>query len=115
MGLIHSRASKKRDEAEAKLLKAQLKVVKDEQRAAKPSLSERLVTATARMDESTARRNERTAQAKLEPGQLVDILAAFEAGEMVPSDLTREQWAQIPFSLSIKCRRAATQYKRASS
>jgi len=55
-------------------------------------------------------------QAEQEPVQSWDeILAAFEAGEMTPDDLTRAQWAKMPFGYQVKCRRAATQQRKAAS
>ena len=54
-------------------------------------------------------------QAEQEPVQSWDeILAAFEAGEMTPDDLTRAQWAKMPFGYQVKCRRAATQRRKAA-
>ena len=53
-------------------------------------------------------------QAEQEPVQSWDeILAAFEAGEMTPDDLTRAQWAKMPFGYQVKCRRAAQRQRAA--
>jgi len=43
-----------------------------------------------------------------------EILAAFEAGEMTPDDLTRAQWAKMPFDYQVKCRRAAAQRRKSA-
>ena len=43
-----------------------------------------------------------------------EILAAFEAGEMTWGDLTRTQKAKMPVGYQVKCRRAATQRRRAA-
>jgi len=54
-------------------------------------------------------------QAEQKPVQSWDeILADFEAGEMVPSDLTGAQWREMPFGYQVKCRRAASQRRKAA-
>jgi hypothetical protein len=62
-----------------------------------------------------AQRRQTEQQTEQEPVQSWDeVLAAFEVGEMTPDDLTRAQWAKMPFSYQVKCRRAATQRRKAA-
>jgi hypothetical protein len=82
MGLIHSRASKKRDKAEAKLLDAQAKQAKQEKQAAKHE------TKDAAKD------------------QWEQILATIESGEASWDDLTRMQKMSMPISYQLRCKAA---------
>jgi hypothetical protein len=61
---------------------------------------------TYQMKCKAAQRRQTGQQTEQEPVQSWDeILAAFEAGEMTPDNLTRAQWAKMPFGYQVKCRR----------
>ena len=70
---------------------------------------------TYQMKCKAAQRRQIEQQAEQEPIQSWDeVLAAFEAGEMTPDDLTRAQWAKMPFDYQVKCRRAAAQRRKSA-
>jgi hypothetical protein len=139
MGLIRSRAKKldrkasaAEHKAQTKLLKEQVKQVKQEQDniqwdeiLAAFEAGEMIWDDLSRMQKlqmpiiyqgkcKAAQRRQAEQQTEQEPVRSWDeIFAAFEAGEMTPDDLTRAQWAKMPFGYQVKCRRSAQRQRAA--